>query len=315
MMALFVLSPEVGEVRSEHFITRHDSTSAGTARLATKAAERAYDSVKRVLSIEAPTPVIIVIVSSKSEFRKDGRLLPEGLPAWAVGAARPASRTILLSQPYGAGLKYEDIAEVITHEYTHIAVGNYLEGIDFPRWFDEGLADFMGGRRSLSASLTIGAAALTGRLIPLKALDRKWPRSSSEAQLAYAEASDFVGYMEKEFGAGTVKRILHETRLRKDLNTAVENITGETMAEIEGDWLKHVMRVYRWLPILTGGVTIWAFGAVMVIIGYIRKKKIGKLKYRLWELEEKLAGLSYEEREKFLEENEGEKPPERYKYH
>jgi len=231
---------------------------------------------------------MIVVISSGGAFGKDKRPLPGGLPDWAVGSAYPARRLIFMSQPHGVSLRYRDIAEVVTHEYTHIAVGSYLGDMELPRWFDEGVADFVGGGRSWTASFSIGVAAITGRLIPLDALRRWWPTSRREAEVAYAQGADFVAFVENKHGPGAIRNVLYEMRSSGKFEAAVLKTTGKNLAQLETEWLKRVVRVYRWVPILSGGLTIWAFGSMLVIIGYVRKKRINKLKYHLWEIEERL---------------------------
>ena len=302
-----LVPPGPTRIETEHFIVQHERTASETAKIAAEAAEKAYVNVKHLLGIEAPSPVMIVVISSGGAFGKDKRPLPGDLPGWAVGSAYPAKRLIFISQPHGVSLRYRDIAEVVTHEYTHIAVGSYLGDMEIPRWFDEGVADFVGGGRSWTASFSIGVAAITGRLIPLDALRRWWPTSRREAEVAYAQGADFVAFVENKHGPGAIKNILYEMRSSGKFEAAVLKATGKKLAELETEWLKRVVRVYRWVPILSGGLTIWAFGSMLVIIGYVRKKRISKLKYHLWEIEERLDKLGKEDVE-ISEEDELENP-------
>jgi hypothetical protein len=194
----------------------------------------------------------------------------------------------------------------VTHEYTHIAVGYYLNEKETPHWFEEGVADFISSGRSWSAAATIGLASLSGRLISFEALNSYWPSSQSEAELAYAQAADFVDFIENRFGPGAIKAILEKTKNQGDFNSAVMMATGKPLNVLEMEWVDYVVRKYRWIPLLTGGVGIWMLGSLLVIVGYFRKRRINRLRLQLWEIEEKLHRMSYEAERKIEEDDNGE---------
>lgn len=290
---LISLQTEVKQINTEHFIVLYDNYSADTARLASEGAEDAYVKVRASLGLEMNSKVTIVIKSAAGDFKKDQPAPPESVPDWAAGTAYPTRKIIFLRRPDGIRLKYDDVFEVVGHEYTHIAIGNFLQNIDVPRWFEEGVADFTGGERSLTASATIGSAALGGTLLSFDSIDRSWPESSGEAERAYAQSADFIQYLEDTYGPGTIKKILHAIKISGDFNKAVETVTNASPAIIQAYWLKHVTRVYRWIAISSGGVTLWTLAGILVIIGYFRKKKLNRLKIQMWEIEDKLRRIDF----------------------
>ena len=305
MILLFVTaqpSPQLA-INTAHFRVYYDDKSAETAKMAVDAAEKARLAVSNILGIEVPSTVLIEVVSSKGAFGKDQPAQPGEIPGWAVGTAYPARHLIFIRQPIGADLTYNDIAEVVTHEYTHIAVGYYLGDIETPRWFEEGVADFISSSRSWTAAITIGTAELTGRLIPFEQLDSHWPISQDEATLAYAESADFVDFIENSYDPGAIRAILDKTKEQRDFNAAFMLVTDKPLNVMESEWLFRVTSRYRWIPLLTGGVGIWMIGGLLVIIGYIRKRRLNLLKLQLWELEEKMGRVHYEAENKNEEDN------------
>ena len=308
IFSLFICSVLEGqtEITSKHFVVRYDQGSKETAHMAADAAEKARVMVTNILGIEVPSAVLIQVVSSRGAFGKDQPAQPGEIPGWAAGTAYPSRQLIFIRQPVGADLTYNDIAEVVTHEYTHIAVGYYLNEKEIPRWFEEGVADFISSGRSWSAAATIGIASLSGRLISFEALDSYWPSSQSEADIAYAQAADFVDFIESRYGPGAIRAILEKIQKTGDFNSAVIMVTGKPLQALEYAWLDHVIKKYRWIPLLTGGVGIWMLGSLLVIVGYFRKRRINRLKLQLWEIEEKVGRASYAAERKIEEDNNGE---------
>ncbi len=289
ILAAICASATVGKVDTEHFVVYFDKDASQTARMAAKAAEEARDRTYNVLGIRAKKRIAIRIQSAAEDFSK--KQPGERVPGWAVGTAYASRNAIFIMQPHGVKLQYNDIREVVTHEYIHVAVGNYLEEVDVPRWLDEGLADFVGGERSWTAPVTLGTASITGRLIPLAALKNYWPQSAEKAKLAYAQASDFAAFIEREYGPGAIKRLLKLAHSTGDLDAAFRSVTGKGVYELEKEWIEKVARYYKWIPLLSGGLTLWAGASVLVVLGFIRKKRVKKLKYQLWELEERMGGF------------------------
>lgn len=289
ILTLLAAYQPAGKISSEHFDVYFDENAGLTAKMAARAAEEARESAYRVLGIRAQERIVIRIISADEVFTK--RQPGEHVPGWAVGTAYASRNAIFIMQPHGVKLQYTDVSEVVTHEYVHVAVGNYLEAVDVPRWLDEGLADFVGGGRSWTAPITLSAASITGRLIPLAALKNYWPRSAEKAELAYAQASDFTAFIEKEYGPGAIKRLLKAAHSTKDLEAAFRYVTGKGVYELEKEWIEKVARHYKWIPILSGGLTLWAVASVLVVFGFMRKRRVKRLKYQMWELEERMAGF------------------------
>jgi len=289
LLVLVVLSQGAGKVSTRHFDVYFDEGAGRTATMIAAAAEEARAKTRRVLGIRAEKRIVIRVKSFAGDFAEGQP--GEHVPGWAVGTAYASRNTIFIMQPRGIKLKYTDITEVVTHEYVHVATGNYLEAVDMPRWLDEGLADFVGGARSWTAPLTLGTASITGRLIPMAELKNHWPQSAEAAGLAYAQSSDFVAFIEREYGPGAIRKLLKTARSTGDLDAAFRRVAGKGVYELESEWIGKMTRRYKWIPILSGGVTLWAMASVLVVIGYMRKRRMRRLKYQLWEMEERLAGF------------------------
>src|SRR5262249_54573465 len=101
-----------------------------------------------------------------------------------------------------------DLSRVLKHELTHSFVDQKTHQRT-PTWIQEGLAQWMEGKRSSE-----NAAALTqlfgqGRVVPLGNLEGSWMNfDSNQAAYAYAWALANMEYIITTDGMGDVQRIL-----------------------------------------------------------------------------------------------------------
>ncbi len=79
-----------------------------------------------------------------------------------------------------------DLARVLKHELTHSFVGQKTHG-RAPTWIQEGVAQYMEGRRSVMSAGSLAASAGQGTAPSLQALEGSWlGLSQYEASFAYA---------------------------------------------------------------------------------------------------------------------------------
>jgi len=315
ILLLQVAPADLERIKSEHFTVFFERGSRNTAEICLSAAETAYKKVEKNIGVKVNSTVYIRVSRGKGTFGKDQPAPPGAIPEWAVGTAYPSRRIIFIRHPEGVKITYDDITAVVMHEYSHIALGNALEGIDIPIWLDEGIADFVAGSRSWTASFTIGSAAITGRLFSFDSLKYWWPKSGDEAQIAYAQCANFIFYIERNYGPGAVKRLVEEIKRTGDVDKSIVSVTGKERKKIENEWFRHVSRIYRWIPLLSGGLSLWVIASILVIIGHARKKRLNNLKIEMWDMEDRLRGLKYHEDDDSEDEDEDEETPDKPVYH
>lgn len=291
LVLFFLLSvgPGGGTVGSEYFTVRYGPGEEGLARAVLSAAMKARSHIEAELGIASDGHVMVLLAPGGKDGFQAAQPGETRVPEWAIGTAYPQGRTIVLRRPDNLNFRFEELDAVVTHEYTHIAVGAFLGDRHLPRWFDEGLAGLMAGERSFTDSATIGYAALTNSIIPLKKLDYSWPESGVQADLAYAESEDFLSWIRAEYGRDSIAKILKKYKETNDLDKTLTAITGNPLQYLEGRWVERIARKYKWISILTGGFTLWFIATILFLIGYARKKWRGKAKMKEWELEEKIG--------------------------
>lgn len=292
ILLVFSQFPGGGMVGSEYFSVRYGPGEDKLARAVENAALSAREQLKDRLGITMDARVMILIApGGKKEFQA-AQPGETPVPEWAIGTAYPKNRTIILRRPDNLDFRYEDLRGVVAHEYVHVAVHDFIGDLPVPRWLDEGLASWVAGERTFTASTTLGIAALSGNIIHLRELADSWPQSRSQADLAYAESADFVSWLETEYGRGSVGAILRLYRKSGNLDAALDEITSHRLDELEAIWLSRVKRRYVWIPILSGGVSLWFLMTLLFLMGYYRKRRRSALKMKQWEIEEELQTLN-----------------------
>ena len=281
-----------GEVSSERFIVRFGEGDEKLALEVLRLATGAREKVIETLGFAPEEKVVIFLAEGDDNFFE----IQQGVPKWAVGTAYPEKKKIFLRHPDNIILRYTGLKRLITHEYTHIALGEAAGGLRVPRWLNEGLASYVGGERGFSAYTTIAMASLTGSLIPLADLKNSFPDGSGRAELAYAESYSFVSYLEKRYGPGALRRLLSQFFKTGNIQDATISAFGRELAAIEAEWMQRIKRRYNWIFIFSGGLGLWFIMTLIFIAGYIRKRITTKSKMKLWELTEE-SGYARDEEE------------------
>lgn len=286
MARISVGIPAGGAIGSEYFTVRYAPNDEKIARYVHQSALKARTEVENKIGITVPKRVMILVIPGGKKKFEASQPQKSLIPDWAIGTAYPKGYSIVLKKPDNVKFRFNDVDKVVLHEYLHIAISDYLGETRVPRWLEEGIPTALSGERTLSASATIGIAAISGSIIPFEKLDYSWPLAYSQADLAYAQSADFMAWLMTKYNEQIIRQILQNLKETHDINKALIKATGNPLSELQKLWLKEKTRYYFWIPILTGSLTIWFIASVLVILGYKRKRKKSLLKMKFWELEE-----------------------------
>jgi len=149
-------------------------------------------------------------------------------PEWANGLAYPQARVIYLHRDHHEGLK-----RTLEHELAHIALAELRA---LPLWLNEGLAVWASERVSFERMKTLTQARLTGELIPISTLNRRFPASPSQAQLAYAQSAHFVTSLADEHGEERLRSTLQSLSVGEPLEGALHHHLGQGLGPLEARW-------------------------------------------------------------------------------
>ena len=89
-----------------------------------------------------------------------------------------------------------NFANILKHELCHLLLHGTINKVPIPRWFDEGVAQWVAnGVMDIvheQKEALLPKAAFSDRLIPLGSLARDFPRNENELRLAYEESKSVI---------------------------------------------------------------------------------------------------------------------------
>jgi tetratricopeptide (TPR) repeat protein len=194
---------EFREGESSHFVLRyHGGASRQLASEVIQTLEQQFQDLKSELRYTPPAP-IGVILYTRQAFR-DVTQVPDWAGALNDGRIRVAVQGIE-SVP-------EPLARSLKHELTHSFLFQKTQG-RCPTWLQEGMAQWMEGRRSGPNAAQLLAMFQSGKGRSLKSLESSWMKfSSEESWFSYGWSLATVEMIQAEFGGDGLDRLLDAER-------------------------------------------------------------------------------------------------------
>ncbi|MEX0979690.1 MAG: hypothetical protein WDZ89_01270 [Gemmatimonadota bacterium] len=220
---------------------------------------------------EYPSDVRFYLAPSEEIF---GHLTGGAVPEWGAGVAVPSLGRIVIpayasSRTRGGGQEW-----VIRHEWAHLALHQYLEGLRIPRWFDEGYAEWSSGGWDAMEGWRLRIAIATGRAPTLDSLTLAWPRDRASAELSYLLSATALEYMTRESGERGLAIFLERWRELEDFDQALRTTYGMTLGTFERNWIAYVKSRYGWLLALSNSLIFWGILALLLMALFaIRRRR------------------------------------------
>jgi len=192
----------------------------------------AITRISHVLGGIPHTLVNLWVYSSDSDFHG---ALPPNIYEWVGGIAYP-----LLDEAVVVVANTSDTTVIrdMPHELTHIIFYQLTaQGIEVPVWFNEGLAVYNQSYHEQDMTDRFNQALNTHTLIRLSDLQTRFPASSDQAELAYAQSWHLVSYMFKIFGGTRMQQFIQNldnpnTTFDQDMTQAF----GMDSVHLENQW-------------------------------------------------------------------------------
>jgi tetratricopeptide (TPR) repeat protein len=135
-----------------------------------------------------------------------------------------------------------ELAHVLKHELTHSFVGQKSHQ-RAPTWLQEGVAQWMEGRRSTSNAGALIDAASQGAIPPLGAFEGSWMGlSGNSASFAYAWSLAVVESIIESGGVSDISRLLERVATAPSTEAAAQETLHDSYADLQQqtvDYLKH----------------------------------------------------------------------------
>ena len=119
-------------------------------------------------------------------------------------------------------------------------------------------------------------------------LARGFPSQRSAVDLAYAQSSDFVGFMLSGVDErARFRALLRELAAGRPFPQALEAAYHVHLGYMEREWRANLtQRFGRWPMLFIGLTSLWVLGAVLLIAGYLRARIRARATIQRWALEE-----------------------------
>jgi tetratricopeptide (TPR) repeat protein len=198
------------ENESSHFKLRYSGAAApALARDVLRTLEKHFSAIESELNFTPPESIGVILYTQDafSDITK--------APAWA-GALNDGRIRVPVQ-----GLESVDseLSRVLKHELTHSFIAQKTNSacmglkascaIRAPTWIQEGLAQWMEGKRSSEDAAVLQQIYSQGQAIPLGRLEGSWMGMSGDvARYAYAWALANIEYIVQAGGMGDIERIL-----------------------------------------------------------------------------------------------------------
>ncbi len=300
-LAIFLAGPSFAQTplsitaEGQRVIVRAE---AGLEKLAAKSATSASESLRRIETDLADLPRVDRVEVRLVKHARDlaahapaGR----GAPEWAVGTAYPDSGVVLVAA-IGRNGELLDAPRTLTHELAHMALDKALGGT-VPRWLTEGFAYLHSSDFSWERAATLSGAVIGRRLVRLRELEGAFPARESAVALAYAESYDFASFLaqrgrwpdSRDDGSRVAfQQFLAELARGRGMDAALTSAFGRTLDQLEQEWSQSLEDRYFWIPVGLGGATLWTGAALLLFLGYLRRKRQMKRRLGVWEIQEAL---------------------------
>jgi len=275
---------DAAAVRSGLVTVVHAEGDAGFAREVAALAAAAHARIRGDLGLEQPVEAAILLLTTNSPAATREEWARR-LPSWIAGAAFPTRQLIIVR--VAPGQTPGALEPLLAHELTHVILkADYRSHDEWPLWFQEGLAMRESRSEGWREHLTLSAAALFDRMLPLERLSVSFPSDEAQTRLAYAESASFLAFLDAQTGRGRFGALMRELRER-DFEDAFRAAYGTSVRAAESRWLRWANRRYAWVPAMTSETAFWLLITLLFLVAIAVRRRRSRLMRERWDEEER----------------------------
>jgi tetratricopeptide (TPR) repeat protein len=211
------------ENESAHFQLKYNGAAEpGLAREVLHTLEGHYQRIESELNFSPPDPIGVVL------YTQEGFADITRAPGW-VGALNDGRIRVPVQGLTGVD---SELSRILRHELTHSFIQQKTHG-RAPTWIQEGVAQWMEGRRSDENAATLVQVYDAGQAVPLAQLEGSWMRLPGPlASYAYAWALANIEYIVQTQGMGDIERILDRLATGTSTEQAVREVLHDDYADL-----------------------------------------------------------------------------------
>ncbi|UCG53184.1 MAG: hypothetical protein JSW58_06420 [Candidatus Latescibacterota bacterium] len=217
------------------------------------------------LGLDAVKPFHVFLIPDMPAYRKK---LGLRVPEWGVAFAFTENQ-IMLVDVVKAANAWNSLEKVIPHELSHLLLAQRVEGVRFPLWFMEGLAQWQAHEWSILESWRLMEAVWGNRAPSLAQISSSLPANETQVRDAYRVA--YAAFLHRfEERTELIPAFLNETERRRDFGEAFEAFWGESEFDYYARFAEHLSAKYRSRLMLFQTGPLFTLMAVLFLIVMLR---------------------------------------------
>jgi Peptidase MA superfamily len=258
------------------------------------------DDLRAQLGTNVLTDVKVRIARSPEDM---AALAPAALapPSYATAVSYTGLHTVLVSLRAPRTNQGTDLGETLKHELVHVAIDDAFGAYQVPHWFNEGMAILASGEGSLTRRQTLLDASAMHRLIPIGDLDPQFADGAANVDLAYAESGDFLRFLRRE--PARFQSLITRAQSGEVFDRALNNAYATDLRTLDFQWKTEVEKATDWMPGVLTGSFMWAIAAIILMLGYVRRKFRDRRVRAGWDHEEEVLAARAKAAEVFAAED------------
>jgi hypothetical protein len=222
----------------------------------------------------SPKTAQIVLLKDHASFRKvSGSDL-------VVALAVPREDLILIDYSK-MGTHPFTLEVTLKHELCHLELHHAISAERLPRWFDEGICQWVTGGFgeiiSDGSHSNLREAVLSKRLVSIEGLASRFASDGKDLLLAYEESRSIIDFIKKKHGVSGLQKILEQMRRGDDLEIAVSRGISISLDDLEKQWRASLSPGSAWVFYLRDYLyeLLFLAAALLTVCGFFRvlKKK------------------------------------------
>jgi tetratricopeptide (TPR) repeat protein len=224
------------ENESAHFELKYNGAAQpALAREVLHVLETHYTTIESELNYTPPEPIGVVLYTQQA-FADITRA-----PGW-VGALNDGRIRVPVQ---GLTSVDSELSRVLKHELTHSFIQQKTRG-RAPTWIQEGVAQWMEGKRSDENAAVLVQVYDAGQAAPLDRLEGSWMGLSGDvAQYAYAWALANTEYIVESGGMGDVDRILDHIAAGGSTEDALREVLHDDYGDLMHSTAEYLKNNYN----------------------------------------------------------------------
>jgi tetratricopeptide (TPR) repeat protein len=223
------------ENESTHFTLKYSGAAApALARDVLRTLEMHFSAIESELNFTPPDSIGVVLYTQEA-FADITRA-----PGW-VGALNDGRIRVPVQGLTGVN---QELSRVLKHELTHSFIQQKTLG-HAPTWMQEGLAQWMEGRRSGENAASLAQIYGDGQASSLGRLEGSWMGLPAEsARYAYAWALANIECIVEKDGMGDVERILDRLASGASTEAALKDVLRSDYRDVEQATAEYLRKTY-----------------------------------------------------------------------